>query len=103
MVRQSIGMKVSVATVLATAGLALGQGYSTNFEAAAYTGADAGTALQTQDGWYTPPVVGSQAFNVYTYSGNALLFDPNPSGGAQFAGGVGAAAGPARRPGTGAL
>ena len=71
------------------AGLALAASaqaqYSTNFEPPLYTGSAAGTPLAGQDGWYTPPIAGSQDGTVHTYANNAYGFVTNPTGGTQFA------------------
>jgi uncharacterized protein (TIGR03382 family) len=70
--------------------------YVTGFEAPAYSGSAAGVPLTNgfggggQNGWYNP-VAGSVDFNVYSYTGNALGFAPNPAGGDQFIGSVGSA------------
>jgi hypothetical protein len=71
---------------LALASSAMGQ-YSSNFEPPLYTGSAAGTNLTTpgQDGWYLPPVAGSQDATVHTYANNAFGFVTNPTGGTQFA------------------
>lgn len=76
--------------VLAAAGTASAD-YATGFEGPAYAGSAAGTPLTSgfggggQNGWYNP-VAGSIDFNVYSYTGNALVFPPNPGGGGQFIG-----------------
>jgi hypothetical protein len=71
------------------AGLALAASahaqYSSNFEAPLYTGSAAGTPLGGQDGWYIPPIAGSQDGTVHTYANNAFGFVTNPTGGSQFA------------------
>jgi hypothetical protein len=56
-----------------------------DFEAPAYSGSAAGTLLTGQNGWYLPPVAGSQDGTVHTYAGNAWGFVTNPLGGSQFA------------------
>src|SRR5690242_14480189 len=61
--------------------------YSTDFEPNAYAGSAAGTLITGQNGWYNP-VSGSLDGSIYTYSGNALGFVTNPSGGSQFLGGT---------------
>lgn len=68
------------------------------FEPPAYSGSPGGTALTNgfggppgQDGWYNP-VVNSVDFKVHTYAGNALGMVPNPVGGTQFIGALGAVA-----------
>ena len=78
---------VCAAGLLSTCGLALGQGYSANFEAPTYSGSAAGTVITGQDGWYLP-AVGGDNHNVNTYAGNTLGFVANPTGGAQFDAGL---------------
>jgi hypothetical protein len=83
---------VSAAAILAVCGAATAQTFTSDFEAPAYV-----PGLTTgQNGWYLPPVAGSQDHSVYAYTGNALLLSTNPSGGSQFDGGEGNATGPAR-------
>jgi hypothetical protein len=77
-------------------GAAYGQSFSANFEPPQYTGSAAGTVISGQQGWYLPAVAGSQDGNVFTYAGNALGIVSNPTGGLQFEGGLGVAAGSAR-------
>jgi hypothetical protein len=81
------GVAVSTATLIAAAGAAFGQGYSTGFEAPTYSGAAAGTLTTGQDGWYLP-AVGGDDHKVYTYTGNTIGFVAHPGGGAQFNGGL---------------
>lgn len=64
--------------------------FMADFEAPAYNGSAAGTALTNgfgmggQNSWYNP-VAGSTDGNVYTYAGNAVGLVTNPTGGSQFA------------------
>jgi len=81
---------------LVSCAIAAAQGYGTDFEPPLYAGTAAGTVVTGQDGWYLPPVAGSQDGNVFTYTGNALGIALNPLGGMQFEGGLGNATGPAR-------
>jgi hypothetical protein len=82
----------SAAAVLASAAAAHAQ-YFSDFEAPLYSGSAGGTVLTGQDGWTLP--AGLDQF-VFTYGGNALGLDPNPTGGAQFAGARTADANPRR-------
>src|SRR5205085_918678 len=58
--------------------------FSDNFESE--TGSAAGTLITGQNGWYNP-VAGSLDGSVFTYTGNALAFANNASGGSHFLGG----------------
>jgi MYXO-CTERM domain-containing protein len=90
-----------VGVVVSLAGTASAD-FSTGFEAPAYSGSAAGTALTSgfggggQNGWYNP-VAGSADFNVYSYAGNTIGFPANPGGGGQFIGVTGSAATPIGR------
>jgi hypothetical protein len=70
---------------MAASGMAMGQGFSADFEAPAYAGSASGTVLAGQGAWYLPPVVGTEDYHVYTYSGNTFGIPTHPSGGTQFA------------------
>lgn len=70
------------AAVLALSAAAHAQ-YASDFEAPLYNGSAGGTILTGQDGWTLPSGLDQ---NVFTYAGNTLGLDPNPTGGKQFAG-----------------
>src|SRR5688572_8919354 len=53
-----------------------------DFEPPVFTGSAPGVNLAGQNGWTAPGV--SEHFKVHTYTGNALGFVANPSGGEQF-------------------
>jgi hypothetical protein len=92
-IQKSHSYLASIGALIAACGAAQAQ-YT--FETPTYTGSAAGTIVTGQDGWYLPPVAGSQDGNVFSYTGNALGFPPNPNGSGQFEGGQGNATGPAR-------
>jgi hypothetical protein len=66
---------------------------STGFEPPDYNGSPDGTSIAGQQGWYTPPVAGTEDGSVYTYDGNALGFSADPGGETQFCGGTSATLG----------
>jgi len=75
------------AGVLAICGAAMGQGFSTGFEAPTYTGSTSGTATTGQDGWYIPSTVGGATGSVFTYTGNDYGVIALATGGGQMEGG----------------
>lgn len=75
---------LALAFVAGAAQVLCAQGYSTDFEAPAFTGSAAGTLLTGQDGFYLAPVAGSIDWNVHTYAGNPYGVPANPLGGSQF-------------------
>ncbi len=83
-----ISLRVGLAAPLCAAGIALGQGYSTGFEAPTFTGSAAGTIITGTDGWYLPAVASSSDGFVFTHAGNIPGIAAHPSGGDQFEGGV---------------
>ncbi len=83
-----ISLRIGLAAPLCAADIALGQGYSTGFEAPTFTGSAAGTIITGTDGWYLPAVASSADGLVFTYAGNTPGIVANPAGGDQFEGGV---------------
>jgi len=84
--RTSVGGLASAAIgiVLLAGSAASAQTFATGFEPPTYTGSTAGTSINTQDSWFTPPVVGSIDNFIFTAAGNAFNVPANPNGGEQF-------------------
>jgi hypothetical protein len=62
--------------------------HSDDFETG-YTASATGVVLNGQNGYYLPSAAGSLDGFCFTYAGNALGMDPNPTGGDIFVGGTG--------------
>jgi hypothetical protein len=74
-----IAPMASIGALVAACGMAQAQ---FTFEAPTYTGSAAGTVTTGQDGWFIPPVGGTDAF-IFTYAGHALGVANNPLGALQ--------------------
>lgn len=77
---------IGLAACGALSAAAMGQTFTTGFEPPTLMGSAAGTTINGQDTWFTPPVTGSVDGFVFTNGKNAFGITPHPTGGLQFLG-----------------